>query len=204
MSDSNTFSDLLGRVFDEHRADLRQELSPEDYARRRAEFVFHMSDFTEDLQGLASMQESPENWPPERARTFLIGCLYHIIPHLKAAGRLLLDEVPDPFERGLSVKETRAHRPHNDAESKRAYWGVVEDCLVRFFNFTKPAAHGTVNRYRRDLENPPPGIMGDLIYREEPFYIACSLASVHDVETREQILSEHDPEYRSILLARGW
>ena len=32
----------------------------------------------------------------EKATTFLVGFLYHAVPHLKAAGRLLLDDVPDP------------------------------------------------------------------------------------------------------------
>jgi hypothetical protein len=88
---------LLGQVFDECREGLREELDPKEYTRRRQDFIFHMTDWRSDLQGLARLYECPEGRDADSASTFLVGLLYHVIPHLAAAGRLLLDEVPDPF-----------------------------------------------------------------------------------------------------------
>jgi hypothetical protein len=89
---------LLSRAFDEHQGDLRDRLSPEEYERLRFAFAFHLSDWEDDLKKLSSLVESPESWTPEQTSSFLIGMLYHVIPHLKAAGRILLDGVGDGFE----------------------------------------------------------------------------------------------------------
>jgi hypothetical protein len=88
---------LLGQVFDGCRNGLRNEVGPAEYERRRRDFIFHMMDWRNDLEPLARLYERPEGQDADAASTFLIGFLYHIIPHLAAAGRLLLDEVPDPF-----------------------------------------------------------------------------------------------------------
>jgi hypothetical protein len=41
--------------------------------------------------------EGPEQLDAEAASALVIGFLYHVVPHLNAAGRLLLDEISDPF-----------------------------------------------------------------------------------------------------------
>jgi hypothetical protein len=88
---------LLGQVFDGAREGDRETLDAEEYERRRHDFVFHMTDWRDDLERLADLFRHPEQQDEESASVFLIGFLYHVIPHLNAAGRLLLDEIGDPF-----------------------------------------------------------------------------------------------------------
>lgn len=88
---------LLGEVFDAAREGLREGLDDATYQERRREFVFHMSDWLSDLEGVRMLFQRPEKADPDEACTFLIGFLYHVVPHLNAAGRLLLDEIRDPF-----------------------------------------------------------------------------------------------------------
>lgn len=88
---------LFGQVFDGAREGLRETLDPEEYERRRHDFIFHMIDWKDDLERLADLVKHPERQDEESASVFLIGFLYHVVPHLNAAGRLLLDEINDPF-----------------------------------------------------------------------------------------------------------
>jgi hypothetical protein len=94
---NQTFADLLGRVFDESRDYLSTSLTAEEYKQLRQDFIFHMTDWASDLERLHSLSRTPEQWSADDATSFVIGMLYHVIPHLKAAGRILLDDVGDPF-----------------------------------------------------------------------------------------------------------
>ena len=89
--------ELLGKIYDEARDGEPAELGPEQYARRRHDFVFHMTDWLSDLDRLSKLYKSPEEADLEHATVFLIGFLYHVVPHLGTAGRLLLDKIGDPF-----------------------------------------------------------------------------------------------------------
>jgi hypothetical protein len=95
---------LLGRVFDNGQEGLRKEIPADEYERRRHDFVFHMTDWLKDLTDYADMVEHPEKWKLKEATEFLIGFLYHVVPHLSAAGRLLLDEIKDPFAKKLAPR----------------------------------------------------------------------------------------------------
>lgn len=99
---------LLAKVFDDLRSDLRKELGDrgrmDDYEKLKNDFIFHVSDWLEDLKRLHALEEAPDAWKAAHAAKFLVGFLYHVIPHLKAAGRLLLDEVPDPFAEDESAR----------------------------------------------------------------------------------------------------
>jgi hypothetical protein len=97
MERDDHLRELLGRVFDAAQDGLREELPPEEYERRRHDFVFHMTDCADDLVRYADFVKHPKQQDKKTATTFLIGFLYHVVPHLSAAGRLLLDHVPDPF-----------------------------------------------------------------------------------------------------------
>lgn len=97
MGRDDQLRELLGRAFDAAQNGLRDELTPEEYDRRRHDFVFHMADCADDLVRFAALANSPGQQDEEAATTFLIGLLYHVVPHLNAAGRLLLDHIPDPF-----------------------------------------------------------------------------------------------------------
>lgn len=104
---------LLRRVFDSCREDLKSELSAEEYEQRRLDFVFHMLDWESDLVRFAEIVAHPEAQDKRETEEFLIGFLYHVVPHLNAAGRLLLDKIPDTFaqpepsaRRGRSATKT--------------------------------------------------------------------------------------------------
>ncbi len=87
--------------------------------------------------------------------------------------------------------------------AKAAYWGTVEDCLVSFHQVSKQSAHGLTNAFRRKVESPPPGISGEVIYHDEPFYIACDIAGTHEIQDQENLLIGHQSEYEAIKKARG-
>jgi hypothetical protein len=87
----------MGKIFDRAQVGLREELGAAEYRRRRQDFIFHMLDWKSDLGRMAALLEDPGKVSSKEATTFVIGFLYHVIPHLNAAGNLLLDEVPDPF-----------------------------------------------------------------------------------------------------------
>ena len=96
MNDS--YASLLGRVFDATYEDERANLPAGDYERLRLDFIFHMTDWLDDLRRLNRIVEAPGSQSLEDSRHDLAGFLYHVIPHLRAAGRILVGSGPDPFE----------------------------------------------------------------------------------------------------------
>src|SRR5947209_2895462 len=88
---------LLETLFDSQREEWKDELPSEEFEQRRHDFVFHMTDWKDDLERLAALFNNPDQQDEESASVFLIGFLYHVVPHLNAAGRLLLEEIGDPF-----------------------------------------------------------------------------------------------------------
>lgn len=100
--------ELLGQVFDRGRADLRADLAKQDredvYERLKRGFIFHMTDWAVDLRRLHALMEAPDAWSPKQATTCVMAFLYHVLPHLNAAGHLLLDEVPDAFAEDETAK----------------------------------------------------------------------------------------------------
>jgi hypothetical protein len=53
---------LLGLIFDGSRAELRKELDPAEYERRKHDFVFHVTDWQGDLEQLANWSRALNNW----------------------------------------------------------------------------------------------------------------------------------------------
>jgi hypothetical protein len=88
---------LLGKVYDSMRRDERKSVDRETYQRLRFDFVFHMTDWLNDIHRINDLYSHPERFSTHDATTQVIAILVHVIPHLNAAGRLLLDEVSDPF-----------------------------------------------------------------------------------------------------------
>lgn len=84
---------LLAHTFDT----FAEEKDPSEYARKKADFVFHMRDWNSDLEMLAQIYEHPDRFDKKTGRQFIFGFLVHVIPHLNAAGRLMLGEIVDPF-----------------------------------------------------------------------------------------------------------
>jgi len=102
--------ELLGKVFDDRQGDLKDELEPAEYDQRRYDFVFHMTDWLNDLDGLSRLYASPKTQDVDEATLFVIGFLYHVIPHLTAAGRLLLGDVRDTFAKADRQRKQRVRR----------------------------------------------------------------------------------------------
>ncbi len=91
---SKQLQKLLASIYDRF-----QKLDdPVANAQARQDFVFHMTDWLDDLDRLVAIYEHPEQFDRKSAGCDIAGFLYHAIPHLKAAGRLLLEEIPDAFE----------------------------------------------------------------------------------------------------------
>jgi hypothetical protein len=84
---------LLSDTFENYR-DVE---NPEVFAQDKAEFVFHMTDWIEDLEKLAALYKNPKLLSSESAHDAIFGFLVHAVPHLNAAGRLMLGEISDPF-----------------------------------------------------------------------------------------------------------
>lgn len=68
--------------------------TPDDF-KKQDDFAFHIIECMEDMNGISSMLS--EIADSKHAAEKLIGFLYHVVPHLNAAARLLLDKVPDTF-----------------------------------------------------------------------------------------------------------
>jgi hypothetical protein len=97
MDSQASFSELLGKVFDHFHEGLAAEVGDAKYEQRRHAFVFHMTDWQRDLRSLMDLSQHPEGRNVKATTTEIIAILVHIIPHLNAAGRLLLDEISDPY-----------------------------------------------------------------------------------------------------------
>jgi hypothetical protein len=80
---------------------------------------------------------------------------------------------------------------------KDAFWEAVTDSLEAFHGFSHMRATARVLHLRSELEGGPQSrFEPDLIYHDEPFYIASRLAG------REVNLEPHLPAYRAILARR--
>jgi hypothetical protein len=119
MSTCSRLEQLLGRVFDGAREGLREELDHEEYVKRKHDFIFHMSDWKGDLEGLAALFNNPDQ-DEDTASVLLIGFLYHAVPHLNAAARLLLDDVGDPFSGTEGREKAPGMRKRREKPARRA------------------------------------------------------------------------------------
>ena len=89
-------------------------------------------------------------------------------------------------------------------EMRFLFWDVVSECLVQFHGLNHADAYENSARLRgrlRELGRPDDMLYpSDMVYHEEPFYIACSLM--------DQQLKLEDAEYRkryqAILRGHGW
>ena len=88
---------LLEKLFDTQREEWKDALPSEEFEQRRHDFVFHMTDWKDDLERLAALFNNSDQQDEEAATALLIGFLYHVVPHLNAAARLLLDDTGNPF-----------------------------------------------------------------------------------------------------------
>ena len=110
-SAASSLDDLLGRVFEEFVK--RRRLTRKEYDELKFDFVFHMRDAKEDFEQLVQLYKHPEGRNTEAELLFIIGFLTHVIPHLRAAGRILLgEEIQGAFEEPspIEIKANRMRR----------------------------------------------------------------------------------------------
>ncbi len=81
-----------------------------------------------------------------------------------------------------------------------AFWEIVVDCLEQIHRLSASAASEEIHSFRSRIGSAPEGISPDLIYHDEPFYLACDLAGVHDSESKNKMMDQHRDLYDSILL----
>lgn len=80
---------------------------------------------------------------------------------------------------------------------KNAFWEAMIDCLEQFHAVPGIEAKEMVFDLRSEVEGTPSRTFDpDIIYHDEPFYVAARLAG------RDLDLSEHGPAYRAIRARR--
>lgn len=86
---------ILGKVYDAF-----QKLDdPKVNADCRHDFVFHMTDWLDDLRRFSQLYDHPDAATRAEAASAVYGFLIHAVPHLMAAGHLLRGEaLTHPFE----------------------------------------------------------------------------------------------------------
>lgn len=119
MYDWEKIRALVEKVFDEMYAETRNKKSRK-YQEYRSDFGFHMTDWLGDLKKLDDLYSQPEKYSPKQASAVIIGALYHVIPHLSAAGRILLEELPDAFAHLYHPRKKNASRGAKHSKVRRA------------------------------------------------------------------------------------
>jgi hypothetical protein len=94
--------------------------------------------------------------------------------------------------------------PVLDLRAKDAFWSVVVDCLAEFHEMDRPRAQGAATELRARIESAPVGFNADIIYHEEPFYVACDLAGIHDTSSKDRLLRKNRLKYNSICDLVNW
>ena len=93
MGTQEQYRELMRKVFDELREGVREEVSPQKYQELRESFAFHMSDWAGDIEEARKLRNQCATISSAEAAERVVGLLYHLIPHLTEAGKLLLDGV---------------------------------------------------------------------------------------------------------------
>jgi len=81
-----------------------------------------------------------------------------------------------------------------------SFWAAVQDCLVEFHHLERGVAAAQVTSLWRRLPKGPSGdgpSFEDMIYHEEPWYIACNLAGT------ELPLRQYQPACHDLLKRNG-
>jgi hypothetical protein len=108
MSTKDKLQELLVKTFDAYRDGLEKEVPPEVYERLKFDFVFHMTDWHEDLAKLSDLYAQPEKWSAKDASSVVGGFLIHVIWHIESAQKLLLGDDMEAIEaENLEPQPTR-------------------------------------------------------------------------------------------------
>jgi hypothetical protein len=91
-----------------------------------------------------------------------------------------------------------------DSGFKDSFWEIVGDCLHQVHGIEASEVGEQVESLRQKIESPPVGISGEMIYHDEPFFVACDIAGEHDIESKNQTMKRNRAIYTSILSKHGW
>ena len=87
-----------------------------------------------------------------------------------------------------------------DPHFKGIFWSIVVECLVRLHGLDALRLRREAGFCSEDgVESPPPGISGELIYHDEPFYVACDIAGDHESDSKNQKMTEYWSIYETIV-----
>ena len=80
----------------------------------RLDFIFHMTDWSDNLRCLADLYKNPKRFSKTDAREIVASFLYHATAHVMEAARLMLDyepgyifDSPKPKKANLKVRAAR-------------------------------------------------------------------------------------------------
>jgi hypothetical protein len=91
----------------------------------------------------------------------------------------------------MAYREFNMSRAETLEPWQKAYWQVVETCLIRFHHFEPKEAVKAATGFRKGLYEAMSNPL--LLYHEEAFYTACDIAD-HDLEP-----DDFGSEYEEIL-----
>jgi hypothetical protein len=83
----------------------------------RRDFVFHMTDWLNDLEKLNGLFAHPNHFTKKEAAQIVFGFFIHALPHLKAASRILLDDIGDAFEGLYNPEDQKVEHTRVGAKS---------------------------------------------------------------------------------------
>lgn len=85
-----------------------------------------------------------------------------------------------------------------DPHTRNEFWEVVKECLIEWHGLSQFDALQRSYDLRKQIETPPPGVISDLFYHNEPFQVACEM-------TGQQLdLAQYRTSYEAILQRHGW
>jgi hypothetical protein len=94
MGSDHKLREVLEEIYE--KISDRGGMPSAEYRARKDDFVFHLTDCRDDLGRLAELLNGAKP-ASEQDPIALLSILYHVIPHLNAAGRLALGQFSDPF-----------------------------------------------------------------------------------------------------------
>lgn len=80
-------------------------------AQCREDFVFHMSDWEEDLEQLAALYKNPQKFDKDTAEAIVYGFVIHVSYHLAAAKRCIDGKFDDLFADEQNATYLRKSQP---------------------------------------------------------------------------------------------
>lgn len=82
-----------------------------------------------------------------------------------------------------------------------AYWQIVRDCMVKFYDMDEADALVLIRDYRLRLQQGPQDFLPDFIYHEEPLRLAARLAGKAEPQSPDEKQLYREIRHRRIAEA---